>query len=80
MLVSKRKLVILAWESVGLTCFWREPRVANRGTAVFGTFSCWVRFFDFTSPKVVAGSKPPEFYLNKTLMSLPSKLPNLSFT
>lgn len=56
MLVSKRKLVILAWESVGLTCFWREPRVANRGTAVFGTFSCWVRFFDFTSPKVVAGS------------------------
>lgn len=56
MLVSKLKLVILAWESVGLTCFWREPRVANGGTAVFGTFSCWVRFFDFTSPKVVAGS------------------------
>lgn len=56
MLVSKLKLVILAWESVGLTCFWREPRVVNGGTAVFGTFSCWVRFFDFTSPKVVAGS------------------------
>lgn len=30
--------------------------MANGGTAVFGTFSCWVRFFDFTSPKVVAGS------------------------
>lgn len=30
------KLCILAWESLGLTHFWKQPQVATRGIAVFG--------------------------------------------